>query len=74
MKSLHSKSLHSLFQVSPYKTKWLANAYIKATKTPYSYLFMSFHQKSNDVTRVLARILPNEAKPIVVFIADDEIE
>lgn len=69
-----SSIIHLSKQVSPYRPGWLAAAYLKATKTPYSYLFLSFHQKSNDITRVLTRILPNEPKPIIVFIPNDEIK
>lgn len=66
--------IHLSKQYTPYRPGWLAAAYSKATRTPYSYLFMSFHQKSSDVTRVLARILPNEPKPIVVFIQSNDLK
>ena len=55
-------------QYSPYQLGWLVKAYLRATRKPHSYLYFSFHQKTSDVTRVLSRLLPDEPKPVIVYI------
>lgn len=60
--------IHLGKQVSPYEPGWLVQAYIHATKTPYSYLYFSFHQETNDLAKVMTRLLPEEKKPIITFL------
>lgn len=43
-------------QVSPYRTKYITEAYMAATKTPYSYLLFDMRQETNDIVRLRSNI------------------
>ena len=58
-------------QVSPYSPSWIISSYLQATNTPYSYLKFSFHQTTNPITQITARLLPFEPKPIICFVKND---
>jgi hypothetical protein len=49
-------------QVFPHHSKFLLDAYKKATANPYSYLFINLHPLCNDKTRVLQGIFSGEHK------------
>ena len=60
--------IHLAKQVSPYRPGYIIESYLKATTTPYSYLYFSFHQETSDVAKVMTRILPEEKKPVITFL------
>jgi len=45
-------------QISPYHTRYITESYIKATKTPYSYLLFDMRQETNDIVRLRSNIFP----------------
>jgi len=47
-------------QLYPTSTKFLSSAYQKATKDPYTYLFVNLHPNCEDDLRVCSGILPGE--------------
>jgi hypothetical protein len=49
-------------QIFPNSKSYFSDAYKKATERPYSYLFVNLHPRSNDSTRVLQGIFPEENK------------
>jgi hypothetical protein len=54
-------------QVFPNSQKFLVAAYQNATQRPYSYLLLDFHQRTPEVARVRARILPHQ-RPMVAYV------
>jgi hypothetical protein len=54
-------------QVFPNSQKFLVAAYQAATIKPYSYLLLDFHQKTPEIARVRARILPHQ-RPMVAYV------
>jgi len=55
-------------QISPYHTKYITEAYMKATKTPYSYLLFDMRQETNDLVRLRSNIFD---APIVIYVEND---
>ena len=53
-------------QVSPYNTRYIVDAFLNATKKPYSYLLFDLHSASEDILRLRTNIFPEES-PMVVF-------
>lgn len=46
-------------QVSPYHTKYITEAYMEATKNPYSYLLFDLRQETHDLVRLRSNIFSN---------------
>lgn len=47
-------------QIWPTKKNFLTDAYAKATKEPYTYLFLDLHPSSPENLRVLSKIMPSD--------------
>ena len=54
-------------QIRPYNSRYIVEAYKEATKKPYSYILLDFHQNQNDKFRLRSSIFPKEA-PMRIFI------
>src|SRR5258708_3131585 len=54
-------------QVYPDSKQFLVAAYRDATQEPFSYLFLDFHQRTPEILRTRARILPNE-RPMIAYV------
>ena len=52
-------------QISPYNTRYITEAYLKATVKPYSYLLFDLRQETNDIIRIRSNIF---SSPISIFI------
>lgn len=46
-------------QISPYHTKFVTEAYMNATKNPYSYLLFDLRQETSDTVRLRSNIFSN---------------
>lgn len=55
-------------QISPYNTRYITEAYLKATRKPYSYLLFDLRQETNDLIRIRSNIF---SFPISVFIDEN---
>ena len=58
-------------QISPNNSAYLIQAYEKATRHPYSYLIVDYHQETPNLIRVRDKIFPNEF-PTTVYIENTE--
>ena len=54
-------------QIRPYNSKYIVEVYKEATKKPYSYILLDFHQNQDDDLRLRSNIFPNES-PMKVYI------
>ncbi len=54
-------------QMYPTKKDFLPQAYADATAFPHEYLFIDLHQKTSELIRLRARILPYQ-KPMCVYV------
>ena len=54
-------------QMFPNSQQFLVSAYQNATQRPYSYLLLDFHQKTPEIARVRARILPHQ-RPMTCYV------
>lgn len=52
-------------QMSPYHSKYITEAYMQATKTPYSYLLFDMRQETNDILRLRSNIFSH---PVSIYI------
>ena len=52
-------------QMFPAHTQVLLQAFLDATRRPYGYLFLDFHQKTSELIRIRTNILSDEAPQIV---------
>lgn len=52
-------------QISPYNTRYITEAYLHATQTPYSYLLFDLRQETNDKIRIRSNIF---SLPMSVYI------
>lgn len=59
---------HLSRQISPYNTKYITEAYMQATKTPYSYLLFDLRQETSDVVRLRSNIF---STPVSIYIEND---
>lgn len=55
-------------QISPYNTRYITEAYLKATKKPYSYLLFDLRQETNDLIRIRSNIF---STPMSIFIEEN---
>lgn len=55
-------------QISPYHVKYIIKSYMKATKTPYSYLLFDLRQETNDLLRLRSNIF---SYPVSIYIESD---
>ena len=46
-------------QIAPYNTKYITQAYVKATEKPYSHLLFDLRQETNELIRVRSNIFSN---------------
>ena len=51
----------------PGKGKFIVEAFQRATKNPWSYLFLDYNQDCPDVVRMRSNILPNDKDPEDIF-------
>lgn len=58
-------------QISPYNTRYITQAYAKATENPYSYLLFDMRQETNDLIRIRNNIFDT---PISIFIDTENKE
>jgi|GWRWMinimDraft_13_1066021.scaffolds.fasta_scaffold01072_2 GTPase SAR1 family protein len=58
-------------QISPYNTRYITEAYLKATRKPYSYLLFDLRQETNDLIRIRSNIF---SFPISVFIDENDAQ
>lgn len=47
-------------QIWPHRKNFLQDAYVKATKQPYGYLFLNLHPTTEERLMVLSHVLPSE--------------
>lgn len=47
-------------QISPYHTKYVTQAYMRATQTPYSYLLFDLRQETSDIVRLRSNIFSDK--------------
>ena len=43
----------------------------RATKEPYSYLFIDYRQKTRNFMRLRTNILPTEAEPMTIYMPNE---
>ena len=58
-------------QISPKNGSYVVQAYKEATKYPYSYLFIDYHQETPNVIRLRNNIFPHEF-PTVAYLENTE--
>lgn len=56
---------HLARQISPYHSKYITEAYMKATNTPHSYLFFDMRQETDNMLRIRSNIF---SSPISIYI------
>ena len=68
-KNPRDKSTISNFakQFAPGRTRDLANIYFKATKAPYTYLFIDYHQQTPEENRIFSNVLFENENPIAIY-------
>lgn len=57
-------------QISPYNTRYITEAYLKATRKPYSYLLFDLRQETNDLIRLRSNIF---SFPISIFTDSEQL-
>jgi len=57
-------------QISPYNTRYITEAYLKATRKPYSYLLFDLRQETNDLIRLRSNIF---SFPISIFTDTEQL-
>lgn len=55
-------------QISPYHGKYIIKSYMRATRTPYSYLLFDLRQETNDILRLRSNIFSH---PVSIYIESD---
>lgn len=56
-------------QISPYNGKFITEAYLDATKKPYSYLLFDMRQETEDILRLRSNIFDF---PISIYVKDNQ--
>jgi hypothetical protein len=57
-------------QISPYNTRYITEAYLKATRKPYSYLLFDLRQETDDLIRLRSNIF---SFPISIFTDSEQL-
>jgi len=57
-------------QISPYNTRYITEAYLKATRKPYSYLLFDLRQETDDLIRLRSNIF---SFPISIFTDTEQL-
>lgn len=57
-------------QISPYNTRYITEAYLKATRKPYSYLLFDLRQETDDLIRLRSNIF---SFPISIFTDSEQM-
>lgn len=52
-------------QISPKNGAYVVQAYKEATKYPYSYLFIDYHQQTPNILRLRSHLFPHEFPPCI---------
>ena len=68
---LHPRDLRQISTLGakmiPGKGKFIVEAFQRATKNPWSYLFLDYNQDCPDVVRMRSNILPCDKEPEDIF-------